>query len=85
MQYPEHEKMKQAKEKLGTEFIGEFLSWCWDNDITLCRWNDGEDEYLPVRQTVEQVLADYTEVNLTKIREEKDAMFEELRAQQGTT
>jgi len=72
--YPEHEKMRQIADE--SQLIGWFLE-C--SDYTLCEFHQGEDEYLPPHKSIEEILAEYFEIDLNKIEQEKRQMLEEIR------
>jgi|APSaa5957512535_1039671.scaffolds.fasta_scaffold06771_6 hypothetical protein len=38
--YPEHRKLKTAREELGIQSVGEFLEWLGEKEVRLCRWQD---------------------------------------------
>lgn len=72
--YPEHEKMKLIVAE--SQAIGEFLESC---GYTLCEVR--ADEFWPVGKPITQILADYFDIDMVKIEEEKRAMLDEIRKQ----
>lgn len=77
--YPEHAKQEKIVDE--SQAIGEFL------DTSGCilaeyRTVDGflEPQLVPVNKSIEQVLADYFEIDLRKIEAEKRAMLESIRS-----
>ena len=72
MKYPEHEKMKAVRDK--SEPIGEFLDNC---KYTLCETVD--NNFVPVGKTIEKILAEYFNIDLNKIEQEKQQMIKELQ------
>lgn len=93
--YPEHEKMVRVKEQ--AEAIGDFLSFYVRDGLALCEKHEHDagcyDEtghtfcglrkggWTPVHRPVEDILAEYLEIDLDKINAEKDAMLADLRSQ----
>lgn len=63
--YPEHDKLIKIADK--SQAIGEFMSWL-------------EDEKGFVISDTVDLLAEYFEIDLKKIEEEKNTMIEELRS-----
>lgn len=78
MKYPEHQKLKAVKDE--SQALGEFLDWLKQKEITLCQYSRADLEYLPVIQRTDQVLADYFEIDLDKIEQEKQTMVKALHA-----
>jgi len=87
---PEHEKLHKVQEK--SQAIGEFLEWLQgEKKYTICEWleTNGEiDEesgdwvhsrYTRIMERVEQLLAEYFDINLDVLESEKRAMLDELR------
>lgn len=82
--YPEHEKLQDVKEK--SQFLGEFLEWLRGDNYELCdvvrQENSSGQEYVtyvPNRRSIERLLAEFLDINLEKMEEEKRAMLEEIR------
>lgn len=72
---PECDKMRAARDT--SQAIGSFLDWLeHETDMVVCYFEDSRDEYLPVRKTIKQLLADYFEIDLNKVEEEKRALLE---------
>ncbi len=61
--------------------IGEFLEWLAEQEITLAKWNDNEEELFEIRQSREQLLANYFEIDLVKAEKERQALLDEVRAE----
>ncbi len=88
--YPEHEKLAKIKDK--SQSIGEFLEWLEsEKKVNLCTYeaeytmqdSDGEDEIIPegyygINQTKEKLLAEFFDIDLNKIEEEKRQMLAEM-------
>jgi hypothetical protein len=91
--YPECEKVRRASST--SQEIGEFLDWLREEKgIALCKWQDTvrhSDEfgdytpqgYYIVTERTEQLLADFFEIDLNKVEEERLAMLKELRGRNG--
>ncbi len=76
MKYPEHEKLNGIKDK--SQFLGEFIEWAQSKGMTFCEYSeDGEGMYR-VQKSINTLLAEFFEIDLNKIAEEKDAMLKEL-------
>lgn len=80
----EHEKL--AKVKYQSQAIGQFLEWLQEELGALIAVyapdtdDDGEQVLTPLAATIEELLAEYFEVNLEKLEAEKRAMLAEIRA-----
>jgi len=71
--YPEHEKMKAVKAECG--IIGDFLTHIVDKGLGLIHF--GEDKASAIN--IETLLAEYYDVDLDVIEDEKKDMFDEIR------
>ncbi len=82
--YPECEKLKDVSDD--SQKIGEFLSWLETNH-TICKIRDSESEccsepieiYSPMHTTIEQLLADYFDIDLDKVEKERTAILASIR------
>ena len=88
---PELDKMLAVKNK--SQAIGEFLEWLESNDMTIARYATKDDcyddegdrtdinegDYLPVRLSIENMLAKYFGLDLNKAEKEKQALLESLK------
>jgi hypothetical protein len=82
--YPEHDKMHEVVGQSQT--IGEFLEWLHEEKgVRLGQfhtidtpWSD-EERFDPFTYSTEKLLAEFFEIDLQKIGEEKDAMLASLR------
>lgn len=74
--YPECAKMAAVQDK--SQAIGAFLDWLSEKGIVLASYYE-EAELSPYRTNIEQLLAEYFEIDLDKVDKEKQAMIEELR------
>lgn len=68
MKTPECDKLHKIKDK--AQSIGEFLDWLV------------EYHYVSLPDSIVELLAEYFDVNLEKVEEEKGAILEELRKQE---
>jgi hypothetical protein len=75
-QYPEHVRLKAISQF--SQKIGEFVDWLGESDIQLCK--PDRYGYTPVRISIQKLLADFFNIDLDKIEEEKQQMLEEMRA-----
>ena len=73
--YPEHDKLTAITAESQT--IGAFLE---NSGFTLCtvgKYNDLDgNRYIPVRKSINSILADYFGIDLDEIEREKRAMLE---------
>lgn len=83
-QYPEHLKQKAIHDQAQT--IGEFLEWLeTEGNATVCGYNNKTEEWAPMwlptkwRGGIEKMLADYFDIDLAKLEEEKRDMLARLR------
>lgn len=75
--YPECEKMAAVQDKSQT--IGEFLDWL-GTKYTLAEYDEyDEDELFPVSINIQKLLAEYFEIDLDKVEEEKNDILNEMR------
>jgi len=80
--YPECEKLAAVHEKSQT--IGAFLEWLETKDISLMLWCPGDNFRRP-HMSIEKMLAEFFEIDLNKVEEERRAMLEDMRKQNATT
>lgn len=74
-QYPECEKLKAVSEY--SQQIGAFLD---EGGRTICEWNDETCQWMPLRMTMEEVLAAIFEIDLVKVEEERRLMISSLQS-----
>lgn len=79
-EYPECEKMAAIREK--SQGIGEFLDWLSERGIILASYYE-EAGLSPRHTNIEQLLAEYFNIDLNKVEKEKQAMLAELREKQA--
>lgn len=75
MNYPEHEKLKAVQPD--SQKLGEFLEWLQAQGWVIAQWDN--EELGHIGYTTQQILAQYFEINLKKVEEEKRAMLEHQR------
>lgn len=74
--YPQLEKMKAARER--SQSIGEFLEWAHgQKGLMLTCWS-GNDLVL-FTKSIEEILAEFFEIDLREVEREKCALMEEIR------
>lgn len=71
MSYPEHEKLKNIKFEKAV--VQSFLDWLEDQDWKICDYNDYE-----IPQGKESIMAMFFDIDLQKLSEEKNQMYQEL-------
>ena len=78
-EYPEHEKMKSAKETLGTEYVGAFLEWLRsETPVVLAEFDDGGQLWL-TSKSIQGILEEYADIDPNKIEAERMEMLVTLR------
>lgn len=70
-EYPEHEKLVEISDQ--SQAIGEFMEWLESTAFAV------HDIYT-MNDKIQEILADYFDIDLAKISEEKDQMIEEYRS-----
>ena len=89
-EYPEHDKLDEVdRERI---VLGEFLDWLDYKDYLICtdsneeHFNEEGDHvsaYRPAYRSIESWLAEFLEIDLKKLEDEKRAMLESVRALNG--
>lgn len=84
MDYPEHEKLTAIQDK--SQLLGEFLEWARSNDYDFCHRTIQEEgtpwervEYRPSHKAVDKILAEFYEIDLKVLEEEKRQMLAAIR------
>lgn len=80
MNCPECDKMMAVKEK--SQVIGEFLEWLTcerSTQVELCVRNDLTDRIMPCYTSTEQLLAEFFDIDLDKVEEEKRGILDEIK------
>ena len=80
---PECEKMAAIQET--SQAIGDFIDWLQTEGmhICVCPRASGDDEFWPITQSIEQLLALYFKIDLKKVDQEKRALLEYYRSKQN--
>jgi hypothetical protein len=80
-QYREHERLHDIREQSQT--IGEFLDWMLnERGWHVCYYRKGSDFPYPVHGlTIERVLAEYFDIDLDKLEQEKQEMLAAMSKQ----
>lgn len=78
-EYPEHEKLALVKDK--SQAIGEFLDWLSERGIRLAQQDQGRryDEFWPIQRDKIGLIAEFFEIDLNVLEDEKRAMLEWTR------
>lgn len=80
-EYPEHDKLAAIKAE--SQLLGEFLSWLDERGIRLSHYNPlgsrraGDDGLVEIGRSREELLAEYFEIDLRKLDDEKRDMLEQ--------
>ncbi len=75
--YPEHEKLKKVKEI--SQKLGELLDYGFRKQgLCLCEVGD-DNEFCPTYKSVNEILSKFYDIDLVKIEEEKNHMWEQIR------
>lgn len=72
---PELDKMKAVQEK--SQAIGAFLDQLSSEGIYLAQYEG--DELFSLNQSIEQTLANYFDIDLNKVEEERRALLDHIR------
>lgn len=72
----EIEKVRAVRERSQT--IGAFLEWLQSKEYVIASWG-ADDKLYPVRDSIEQLLAQYFDIDLKKLEKEKRALLDEIR------
>jgi hypothetical protein len=70
-------KMQQCQP--ASQFIGEFIEWLHENKMEICHRVGDVVEYNPDRRSIEQLLADYFEIDLVKVENERRRILDEFQ------
>lgn len=81
--YPEHERLKEIRGH--SRAIGDFIEWLGERKMPICKLHTGPDflsdgEYFPYQDSTDAILAEYFEIDLKRLEDEKQAMIDALRA-----
>jgi len=81
--YPEHEKLAKIKDRSQT--IGEFVDWLQnEKSYILASWNEDRHapRLYPAHVSTERLLAQYFDIDLVIVEQERRSMLKEMRASQ---
>lgn len=79
---PEHDKRRLILDQSQT--IGQFIEDMQGKDMWFCESRDSEVwPYMPTTKTIEQILADYFDIDLVKIEEERRAILAAIQTDGG--
>lgn len=76
--YPEHEKLKLVKDQ--SQICGEFLDWLNEEKDLILAKLDEYDDLMPFHISTQKLLAEFFEIDLAVLEDEKDQMLTALRA-----
>lgn len=82
---PEHDKVRAVKDR--SQEIGNFIEWLQENNMQICSREEvfpEHHQWFPTHKSIETLLAEYFEIDLDKLEEEKRAMLAELRGENPT-
>ena len=84
--YPEHDKMSKIADK--SQAIGEFMEWLeQEKNLTLCKpIPEGEEaagQYWPAYTPIQNLLAEFFDIDPVALEREKRAMLDEMRKALG--
>lgn len=78
--YPECTKMVEASPV--SQKIGEFVDWLRDeHDLVLARWDDDDACLYEASAPMEQLLAEFFDIDLDKVKAERREILAELRGE----
>ena len=75
-------------EKLSAVFkesqkIGDFLDWLKENEYYITRYDDRKEQFFETHQSIEQLLAEYFEIDLIAVEKERIALLNWIRENTG--
>lgn len=74
--YPECEKLLKVKAQ--QEIIHDFIEWCGSNGMEICKWGSGDYYAVSLDKSIEHLLADYFEIDLSKVEQERKMILDHL-------
>lgn len=77
--YPEHEKLHKIQNE--SQVQGEFIEWFGSKGIQLMTWNTDDNKWYHEHRPIRALLAEYHEIDLDKLEQEKRAMLAALRGE----
>jgi hypothetical protein len=87
VKYPECERLKAVSGE--SQAIGNFIEWLGEERMFIVKYEKVEgyrdEQALPVTKSIEQMLADYFDIDLKKVEKERRAILAYLQKQQEAT
>lgn len=80
MRYSEHEKLKEVSST--SQKIGEFLDYYRHKGYDLYHYiedDTGDEILVRSRKSIQELLAEFFEIDLVKLEKEKEQMLEDIR------
>lgn len=78
---PELKKIQAVQDE--SQKIGGFLAWLTEQGIVLAEWDDEDKELFQIHHNREQLLAKYFEIDLAKCEQERRALLDAVREDNG--
>ena len=82
---PEHDKLKAVIDSGERDAVQRFLDWLYDEKkyrvthlVQLGAW--GDEDLIPIKETREELMAEFFGVDLQKLSQEKQALLGAIRA-----
>lgn len=73
---PELDKMQKVKDQ--SQVVGAFLDWLQnETDMVIGAWE--RERMYPVHKSIEELLAEYFEIDLNKVERERRALLDAIR------
>lgn len=73
---PELDKLSAVKDQ--SHIIGAFLDQCSHEGVCLAEYEG--DDLMPIHRSIEETLAQYFDIDLTKVERERRAILESIRS-----
>lgn len=77
---PELDRMGEVHDH--SQAIGEFLGWLGNQGIALCRFDKESESYFMDYVSIEKRLAEYFEIDLNKVEQERRTILKHLQKAQ---
>jgi len=79
MTYPEHEKLRKVSGN--SQAIGEFYDWLEGHGVHLATYStlSGDDRLVMARTNIQDLLAEFYDIDRVALEEEKRAMLRTIR------
>ena len=79
--YPEHEKLHKIKNE--SQAQGEFVEWLQSKGVNLMIWDHDDNHWYHDHRPIQSWLAEYHEIDLKVLKDEKRAMLAQLRGEKS--